>query len=192
MHSTFRFFFSKNFTSHKNVLIIKIYTQFTHDANCEGTVSQSVHSRKIRSHIIYPLTIEEGKTKVEMFHQVCVSHHHVKHISCFGLNVTANHHKLSVGQHYSHFSLRRTRASLSGLWWTNTNKQTHMDIEKTTNMLLHKYTNTVHATIQTDTSERKQEKTSPNSVKEQQFTFQEEMNINHEFTTIDPGSSRTI
>lgn len=77
------------------------------------------------------LTVEEGKTEVEVFHQICVSHHHVKHISGPGLNVTANHHILSIRKHYSHFSLRRTRTSFSGLWWVHTNKHTHTDTKNT-------------------------------------------------------------
>lgn len=75
--------------------------------------------------VLFLLTVEEGKTEVEVFHQICVSHHHVKHISGPGLNVTANHHILSIRQHYSHLSLRRTRTSFSGLWWVHTNKHTH-------------------------------------------------------------------
>lgn len=86
-----------------------------------------IRTRRVR----FLLTVEEGKTEVEVFHQICVSHHHVKHISGPGLNVTANHHILSIRKHYSHFSLRRTRTSFSGLCWVHTNKHTHTDTKNT-------------------------------------------------------------
>lgn len=86
-----------------------------------------IRTRRVR----FLLTVEEGKTEVEVFHQICVSHHHVKHISGSGLNVTANNHILSIRKHYSDFSLRRTRTSFSGLCWVHTNKHTHMDTKNT-------------------------------------------------------------
>lgn len=77
------------------------------------------------------LTVEEGEAEVEVLHQVGVSHHHVKHVPGFGLDVAADRHVLPVGQHHGHLPLGRTGAALFGLRQAHRHRTPHVHMKNT-------------------------------------------------------------
>lgn len=57
-------------------------------------------------------TINIGKAKIEMFHQVRVSNNHVKDIASSGLHVTLDQNALTIWHQHTQLSLIAWRLSL--------------------------------------------------------------------------------
>lgn len=125
-----------------------------------------------------------------------MSHHHVKHVPGFGLDVAADRHVLPVGQHHGHLPLGRAGAALFGLRRTHRHRTPHVHMKNTpTYMYTWRCVHLVYMlqyeqTLRMRKSDRLESATTKSAFKCIEIDFQRYW-IKKKPTTMDPGSSRT-